>query len=98
MAFGHNRSQFQTANDDPICVEVLVKLIRLNYAVISFAVQALLSSQQTRDDYHELLEWMVFYLGVIGYSTTLGTNYGPWSDTQPGRWPSCVGEQLWGRP
>jgi len=74
MAFGHNRSQFETANDDPICVEVLMKLLRLNYDVISFAKQALLSSQQTRDDYLELLELTVLYLGVIGYSTTFGTN------------------------
>src|SRR6218665_1294184 len=51
MAFGHNKSQFETANDDPICVEVLMKLLRLNYNVISFAKQALLSSQQTRDDF-----------------------------------------------
>ncbi len=63
MTFGHNRSQFQTANDDPICVEVLMKLVRLKYDVISFAKQALLSSQQMRDDYRELLELTVFYLG-----------------------------------
>ena len=74
MTFGPNRSQFETANDDPICVEVLMKLVRLNYDVISFAKQALLSSQQTRDDYLELLELTALYLGVIGYSTTFGTN------------------------
>ena len=66
MTFTHNRSQFQTANDEPICVEVLVKLIRLKYDVISFAMQALLSSHQTRDNYRELLELTVFYLEVIG--------------------------------
>ena len=82
MIFSLNRSQFQTANDDPICVEVLLKRVRLKYDVISFAKQALLSSQQTHNDYRELLELTVFYLGVTGYSTTLGTNYGPWSDTQ----------------
>jgi len=58
-----------------------MKLVRLN-DVISFAMQDMLSSQQTRDDYRELLEFTVFYLGVIGYSTTLGTSYDPWSDTQ----------------
>src|SRR6218665_947078 len=82
MTFSHNRSQFQTANDDPICIEVLMKLVRLKYNVISFTMQALLSSRQTCDDFRELLEFLVFYLGVIGYSTTLGTNYGPRSDTQ----------------
>jgi len=55
MTFGRNRSQFQTTNDDPICVEVLIKLVRLKYDVISFAKQALLYSQQMRDDYRELL-------------------------------------------
>jgi len=74
MIFSHNRSQFQTANDDSICVEVLMKLVRLKYDVISFTM---LFRQQTRDDYRELLELTVFYLGVIGYSTTLGTSYGP---------------------
>jgi len=59
-----------------------MKLVRLKYDAISFAMQVLLSSQQTRDDYRELLELTVFYLGVIGYSTTLGTSYGPWSDRQ----------------
>ena len=34
-----------------------MKLVRLKYDVISFAKQALLSSQQTRDDYLELLEF-----------------------------------------
>ena len=63
MTFNHNRSQFQTANEDPICTEVLMKLVRLKYDVISYAIQALLSSQQARDDYRELLELMVFYLG-----------------------------------
>jgi len=100
MTFGHNRSQFQTANDDPICVEVLMKLVRLKYDVISFAKQALLSSQQMRDDYHELLELMVLYLGVIdrllhhiGYDLWPLERY-----TEPGRWPSCVGEQFLGPP
>ena len=82
MAFGHNRSQFETANDDPICVEVLMKLVRLKYDVISFTKQALLSSQQMCDDYLELLELTVLYLGVTGYSTMLGKNHGSWSDTQ----------------
>src|SRR6218665_2223122 len=63
MTFSHNRSRFQTANDDPICVKVLMKLVRLKYDVISFAMQALLSSQQTRDDYREVLEYTVLYLG-----------------------------------
>ena len=51
-----------------------MKLVRLKYDVISFEKQALLSSRETRDDYLELLELTVLYLGVIGYSTTLGTN------------------------
>ena len=82
MTFGHNRCQFQTENDDQICVEVLMKLVRLKYNFIAFAEQALLSSQQVRFDYCELLELMALYLGVIGYSTTWITNYGPRSDTQ----------------
>ena len=59
-----------------------MKRVRLKYDVISFAMQALLSSQQMRNDYCEMVELTVFYLGVICYSTTLGTNYGPWSNTQ----------------
>jgi len=62
-------------------IQSALKLVRLKCNVISFAMQALLSSQQTRDDYLELLEFTVFYLGVIGYSTTLGTSYDPWSVT-----------------
>jgi len=58
-----DRSQFQTANDDPVCVEVLMKLVGLKDDVISFAKQVLLSSQQTRDDYRELLELTVLFLG-----------------------------------
>jgi len=61
MTFGHNESQFKTANDVPICVEVLMKVTRLKYDVISFAKQALLSSQQTRYDYRELLKLMVLF-------------------------------------
>ena len=99
LTFSHNRSQVQTANNGQICVEVRTKLFRLKFDVIYLAKQALLSSQQTRNDYLELLELTVLYLGVIGYSITLGTNYGPWSDTQYnfGR-PSCVGEQLLSLP
>jgi len=80
--FGHNRSQFQMANHDPICVEVLMKLVRLKYNVIFLAKQVLLSSQQMCNDYRELLELTVLFLGVIGYSTTCGTNYGSWSIAQ----------------
>ena len=80
LCIGHNRCHFEIANDDLICVEVLMKFVRLKYDVISFGKQALLSSQQTRDDYLELLEMTVLYLGVIGYSTTWGTNYDSWSD------------------
>ena len=54
----------------------------MKYDVISFAMQALLFNQQMCDYYRELLEFTVFYLGVIGYSTMLGTSYDPWSDTQ----------------
>ena len=51
MTFGHNRSQSLTENDDLVCVEVLLKLVRLKEEVISFAKQALLASQQMHDDY-----------------------------------------------
>ena len=61
MTFGHNRSLLQTANNDPVCVEVLMKLVRLKYDVMSFSKHALLSSQQTRDDYRELLELTVLF-------------------------------------
>src|SRR6218665_1825938 len=93
MTSGHKRSQIQTANDDPICVEVLLKRVRLKYDVISFAKQAVLSSQQTHDDYRELLELTVLYLHHVGYELWPQERY-----TEPGRWPSCVGEQLLGLP
>src|SRR6218665_1035023 len=95
ITLSHNRNQFQTANDDPICVEVRMKLVRLKYDVISFAMPALLSSQQTRDDYRELLELTVFLLGGdrllhhVGYKLWPLERY-----TEHGRWPNCVGGQL----
>ncbi|XP_076849024.1 beta-ureidopropionase isoform X1 [Brachyhypopomus gauderio] len=58
-----DRSQFQTAMDDPFCVEALAKLVDLKVNAISFAKDVLSSSQQTRDDYRELLELTVLFLG-----------------------------------
>lgn len=59
------RSQFQTANDDPVCIEILIKLGNLKDEVIAFANQVLVSSQQPRDDYRELLELTVLFLGDV---------------------------------
>jgi len=58
-----DRSQFQTVNDDPVCVEVLTKLVDLKEDVIAFAKQVLLSSRQTRDNYRELMELTMLFLG-----------------------------------
>jgi len=60
-----DRSQFQTANDDPVCIEILIKLGNLKDEVIAFANQVLVSSQQPRDDYRELLELTVLFLGDV---------------------------------
>jgi len=54
VARGIDRSQCETANDDLICVEVVMKLVNLKDSVIAFAKKVLLSSQQTRDDYCEV--------------------------------------------
>lgn len=58
-----DRSQFQTANDDAACITVLTNLVDVKNDIVAFAKQVLLSSQQTRDDYRELLELTILFLG-----------------------------------
>jgi len=58
-----DKSQFQTAVDDDFCTEVLTKLTNLKEEVIDFAKQILFSSHQPRDDYRELLELTIIFLG-----------------------------------
>jgi hypothetical protein len=58
-----DRSQFQTAMDDPVCVEAISKLENLKDDVVTFAKEILQSSQLTRDDYRELLELTILFLG-----------------------------------
>ena len=58
-----DRSQFQTAQDDHFCVEAITKLADLKDRVVTFAKEVLQTSQQTRDDYRELLELTVLFLG-----------------------------------
>jgi len=57
-----DKSQFQTAVDDAFCAEVFTKLTNLK-EVVAFAKQVLLSSHQPRDDYRELLESTIIFLG-----------------------------------
>ena len=84
------RSQFLTANNDPVCIEVLTQIAGIMDNAISFTKQALLSSQQTRDDYRELLELTAFVL-FLGDSKLHHVVYklSPERCTEPGRWPSC---------
>ena len=58
-----DKSQFQTAVGDDFYTEVLTKLTNLKEEVIDFAKQILFSSHQPRDDYRELLELTIIFLG-----------------------------------
>lgn len=60
-----DRSQFQTANDDEICVEVMTKLGDLKSDIVAFSRVVLTCNEHVRDDYRELLELTVLFLGDI---------------------------------
>jgi hypothetical protein len=60
-----DNSQFQTANDDLICAQVLMKLVEVKDSVLAFKKHVLQFNQQIRDDYHELLELTVIFWMIL---------------------------------